>query len=76
MIISLTNEYETECYNLDNFANLPTGLEYIEINKKIFNSVNELVENYDCVMFENLVPFVKSCELFIKTIRNKFYGDK
>lgn len=40
-------------YNIDDFRNLPIGLEHIEICKKVFNSIDDLIKNYDSTIFEH-----------------------
>lgn len=40
------DNYTNEKYTLNDFLNLPIGLEYIEYNRQVFNSPNNLIQTF------------------------------
>ena len=50
--LSYPSSNENNIYNLEDFCNLPNGLEQIFIQDKHFNSVQELLEKYNWIFFK------------------------
>jgi hypothetical protein len=50
--LSYPSNDENTLYKLEDFCNLPNGLEQIFIQDKHFNSVQELLEKYNWIFFK------------------------